>query len=189
MNESVQNRDENIVYRLSSISKTRNKGGVSFELRIPVFTVPAGQFIALAGPSGCGKSTFLDLLGLVLRPDEIGEFSILTQNGILRELSHANDRMVSGIRRSNLGYVLQSGGLLPYLTVRENIFLPRRLNNLPARMEDIQELVNSLGIAEQLNKKPQHLSGGQRQRVAIARPCPTIPRLCWRMNPRRRWTI
>jgi putative ABC transport system ATP-binding protein len=73
------------------------------------------------------------------------------------------------IRRSQIGYVLQSGGLLPFLTVRDNILLPCALNGLADQWEVLEILAARLNISDQLTKKPRYLSGGQRQRAAIAR--------------------
>jgi putative ABC transport system ATP-binding protein len=161
--------DESVVYRLRGVRKLREKGGVSFELEIPEFTVRRGEFIAVVGPSGCGKSTLLDMLGLVLKPSEAREFSFRCGGqGELAGLAGLSERRLAEVRRSCIGYVLQSGGLLPFLSVRENILLPCRLNGQRGA-GDVSALAARLGIADQLGKKPQHLSGGQRQRVAIAR--------------------
>jgi putative ABC transport system ATP-binding protein len=82
--------------------------------------------------------------------------------------ARADSDELSGWRSRYIGYVLQHGGLLPYLSVRKNIELPRRLLELP--VGDIAgELAARLGIAQQLDKLPAALSVGQRQRVAIAR--------------------
>ncbi|MGE4293851.1 MAG: ABC transporter ATP-binding protein [Desulfovibrio sp.] len=161
--------DDAVVYRLLDVCKLREKGGVSFELRIPEFTVRRGEFIAVVGPSGCGKSTLLDMLGLVLKPSEAREFAFRCggENELV-SLAGLKERRLAEVRRSCIGYVLQSGGLLPFLSVRENILLPCRLNDQRGA-ETVAALAARLGIADQLGKKPQHLSGGQRQRVAIAR--------------------
>lgn len=159
-----------VVYRLRNVRKVREKGGVTFELRVPEFTVRRGEFIAVVGPSGCGKSTLLDMLGLVLKPSEAQEFSFRCggeKNGLIG-LAGLSERELADVRRRCIGYVLQSGGLLPFLSVRDNILLPCRLNGLRGA-ENVAALAGRLGIADQLGKKPQHLSGGQRQRVAIAR--------------------
>jgi putative ABC transport system ATP-binding protein len=68
-----------------------------------------------------------------------------------------------------LGYVLQTGGLLPFLSVHDNIALPCELAGLGDGRDRARRLAEELGIVDQLDKKPAHLSGGQRQRVAIAR--------------------
>jgi putative ABC transport system ATP-binding protein len=89
--------------------------------------------------------------------------------GVLQDINALDDRALADIRRSQIGYVLQSGGLLPFLTVGENILLTSAMNDCPDQLSTLESLVRRLDIADQLGKKPRHLSGGQRQRVAIAR--------------------
>jgi len=161
--------------------KIREKGGVRFELRIPSLEAAAGEFLAVVGPSGCGKSTLLDMLGLVLSPDSADLFALAprlkTGTGAVVDLLNKPESVLSMLRRREIGYVLQSGGLLPYLTVLENILLPCQLNHYPVEATETgaERIAQQLGIGEQLNKKPAHLSGGQRQRVAIARAMAHAP--------------
>jgi len=160
------------VVELEELSISREKGGVTFRLEIPKLTIYSGEFIGVIGSSGCGKSTFLDILGLILSVDIVKQFrlSIKQKNIIFRHnIQYLCDKQLANIRREHIGYILQSGGLLPFLTVRENILLAKKLNNLEIRGESFHRLIKILGIEEQINKKPQYLSGGQRQRVAIAR--------------------
>lgn len=157
---------------LSDVVKRREKGGVAFELRIPAMRVRRGQFVALVGPSGCGKSTLLDMLGLVLSPTSAAEFRVWAERDTApgwRDIAALGERGLARLRKANIGYVLQTGGLLPFLSVRDNITLTRKLNGMPPNRQGIEKLAQRLGIAEQLGKKPAHLSGGQRQRAAIAR--------------------
>jgi putative ABC transport system ATP-binding protein len=158
------------IFCLKNVRKVREKGGQCFKLHVPSFVIQPGEFIGLVGESGCGKSTLLDMLALVLRPTDADEFTIRIPT---REVSYAvmslPESTLAQIRKADIGYVLQTGGLFPFLTVRENILLPCRLNGLNGGEAGIQHLVTQLDIAEQLTKKPQFLSGGQRQRVAIAR--------------------
>jgi len=173
------------VLAVKNMVKIREKGGVRFELRIPSLEVAAGEFLAVVGASGCGKSTLLDMLGLVLKPDSAELFTLAprlkTRQGAKVNLLNKPERVLSLLRRREIGYVLQSGGLLPYLTVRENILLPCLLNRYPADLaaKETERIAQQLGISDQLTKKPAHLSGGQRQRVAIARamahgPCQVL---------------
>jgi len=173
------------VLAVKNMVKIREKGGVRFELRIPSLEVAAGEFLAVVGASGCGKSTLLDMLGLVLKPDSAALFtlapSLKTRQGTKLSLLNKPESVLSMLRRREIGYVLQSGGLLPYLTVRENILLPCLLNRYPADFaeKEAERIAQQLGISDQLTKKPAHLSGGQRQRVAIARamahgPCQVL---------------
>lgn len=157
------------VFQLRKVGKVREKGGVTFELRVPEFEVRPGDLVAVVGPSGCGKSTLLDMLGLVLKPTTAERFAFrLAGSGLPVDVAGLSESELARVRMHHIGYVLQSGGLLPFLSVRDNILLPCRLAgtvNMPA----IQKMAKRLGIADQMSKKPQHLSGGQRQRVAIAR--------------------
>jgi len=161
-----------IVYRLRDLEKVRSKGGVSFTLRVPELVIRRGDFISLVGPSGCGKSTLLDLLALVLKPTGAASFTIRDLRG-RRTREYAVARLsedeAANLRRKNIGYVLQNGGLLPFLTVRENILLTAEISGAKLPERAFESLVDALGLGDQINKKPQYLSGGQRQRVAVAR--------------------
>ena len=160
------------VYNLKNVVKERLIDGVGFRLVVPEIRIHAEENIALVGHSGCGKSTLLDILALILRPDNDAEFSLHPVDGDNYDLSTlwARDRQskLSQIRKQHIGYVLQSGGLLPYLTVRENIELPRRLLQLPDD-DSINSISRVLGIHRQLDKLPGLLSAGERQRAAFAR--------------------
>ncbi len=149
---------------------TREKNEAVFNLFVPLLHLQGGDIIAVVGQSGCGKSTLLDILALILRP-QAGEMYLQGADQKKISLMQASTSQLARIRRQSLGYVLQSGGLLPFLNVRENIMLPARLLGLNEKKTSawLNDLVDALGIANQVTKKPQHLSGGQRQRVAIAR--------------------
>jgi len=160
------------VFELKKLSISREKGGVTFQLEIPDLTIYSGEFIGVIGSSGCGKSTFLDILGLILSIDSAERFrlSVKQKNTIFRqEIFSLSDKKLADIRREHIGYILQSGGLLPFLSVQENILLSQKLNSRDISQTSFHKLVSVLGIEGQINKKPQYLSGGQRQRVAIAR--------------------
>lgn len=132
-----------------------------------------GAKLAFIGESGSGKSTLLELLAMILRPTESDVFSFCPRsqddNHDIAAAWQAEDvDLLSDLRSRHIGYVLQYGGLLPYLTVRENINLSWRLLHGPG--EDVAEhWATRLRIAAQLDKRPAELSVGQRQRVAIAR--------------------
>ncbi|MFN2333774.1 MAG: ABC transporter ATP-binding protein [Wenzhouxiangellaceae bacterium] len=129
--------------------------------------------MAFVGESGSGKSTLLELLAMILKPTQSEQFGFqpATSDGVydLNEAWRASDvDQLSELRSRYIGYVLQSGGLLPYLTVRENINLSRRILHRP--VEDAAEhWAERLKIMKQLDKLPAQLSVGQRQRAAIAR--------------------
>jgi len=161
-----------IVYSLRGVVKERLIDGVGFRLLVPKIQIRAEENIALVGHSGCGKSTLLDMLALILRPDESEDMSLHPVKGDNHDLAelwrHNRFSQLSQVRKQHIGYVLQSGGLLPYLTVRENIELPRRLLELPDD-DSISSISKVLGISRQLDKLPGLLSAGERQRAAFAR--------------------
>jgi putative ABC transport system ATP-binding protein len=156
---------------LRGVRKRRAAPGALFELRIDALDLDAGERIALVGESGSGKSTLLDLVALASRPDDAERFHIAAdgETADIADLwsDDASD-MLAGLRARHIGYVPQTGGLFAFLSVFDNIDLPRRLLGL-ADDGTSAALAERLGVADQLRKKPAALSVGQRQRVAIAR--------------------
>jgi len=169
------------VLSLQGINRRRGAGAESFLLEVPSFEVPAGACVALTGASGSGKSTMLDLLGLVLRPDAAARFCIRTAAGVELDVAELWRRdagnALAAIRARLIGYVLQTGGLLPFLTAADNITLSPRLLGLRAEPRVLDQLIDVLGLRRLLTKKPQALSIGERQRVAIARALAHRPEL------------
>ena len=160
------------VYQLRDVEKVRTKGGVSFTLRVPELVINRGEFVSVVGPSGCGKSTLLDMLALVLEPSSSSLFSIVVnRNGASEscDIPSLSENNGARIRRKDIGYVLQNGGLLSFLTVHENIMITAKISGTRVGPDEFATLIDVLGLEDQLRKKPQHLSGGQRQRVAVAR--------------------
>lgn len=165
--------ERTLIYHLRDVTKTREAEGVAFRLHVPSLQIALGEKIALIGESGCGKSTLLDMLSMTLKPTDVGSFRFRPEKGAepidIAQLWKKNKlNTMSDIRRHRIGYVMQTGGLLPYLTVRENIALSRRLLNMG---DDglVDLLTRDLGIHQHLDKLPHQLSVGERQRVAIGR--------------------
>ena len=168
-----------LVFKLQDALKRRVQGGVTFELHIPKLELHQSQFVAVVGDSGCGKSTLLDMLALVSKPTACSQFFYYeTQQKIdIKELWQSkNENVLATLRRSRFGYVLQTGGLLPFLSVFQNIQLPSKINGYSNDLQ-IKTLAKRFGIDDLLDKKPQYLSGGQRQRVAILRAINHHPRV------------
>lgn len=159
-----------VIYALN-LAIEREKNGASFSLLAPEFTVAAGQILAIVGQSGCGKSTLLDVLALILRPTRADHFFLCPDQKNSIDLALASDAQLASLRAKQIGYVLQSGGLFSFLSVRDNILLPGRLLGMAESelLANLDFLATRLDIRGHLAKKPQHLSGGQRQRAAIAR--------------------
>jgi putative ABC transport system ATP-binding protein len=127
--------------------------------------VEAGEYVSIMGPSGSGKSTLLNVLGLLDRPTS-GTYVL---DG--RETTSLGDDELAQTRARKIGFIFQSFHLVPRLTAFENVELPLVLASVPPaeRRPRVEELLESLSLANRAHHRPNELSGGQRQRVAIAR--------------------
>ena len=123
-------------------------------------SVEKGEFCVLLGPSGSGKSTLLNIIGGIDRANE----GSITING--EKTEDMNEKRLTIYRRKHLGYIFQMYNLIPNLTVRENIEVGAYLSN---HALDVDELLDTLGLADHQRKLPNQLSGGQQQRTAIGR--------------------
>ncbi len=128
-------------------------------------TIEAGEFVAIIGPSGSGKSTFLSIAGALLQATE-GEVFINEQN-----ITHLNEKELSAVRLEQIGFILQTSNLIPYLTALDQLLVVKRMNGSVTKEDKIfaTELLNDLGLEKKRNKFPNECSGGERQRIAIAR--------------------
>ena len=168
-----RNKAKPIVYHMRDVVRDRASEGVTFRLRVPSLQITQGEKIALIGESGCGKSTLLDMLAFISQPTEVAAYRFrpeLDNDAIdvaqLWKKRHRNK--LGDLRKQHIGYVMQTGGLLPYLSVRENMALSRTVLGLRAD-DTVDTLARELGIARHLDKLPETLSVGERQRVAIGR--------------------
>ena len=158
----------------------RGSGAQAHSVRLPTLQVKAGEILAITGESGCGKSTLLEAIGLLLQPVELGRFSLGPPGAALdiaQMLAGDDQPALSRVRSRHLGFILQSGGLLPFLSVRDNISLPRRLLGMPADSAQVDRAVQALRLEGLLGKLPQALSIGERQRVACVRAIAHEPQL------------
>jgi lipoprotein-releasing system ATP-binding protein len=134
--------------------------------------IRANELLAITGPSGSGKSSLLYLLGLLDLPTA-GEVLIDgTATATMDEDARAFTRL------SRIGFVFQFHFLLPELSVIDNVMLPMRalaILSRDAMQERARAILDSLGLADHLGKRPDQLSGGQRQRVAVARALANDP--------------
>tara|TARA_B100001123_G_C15189713_1_gene978796 strand:- start:469 stop:1182 length:714 start_codon:yes stop_codon:yes gene_type:complete len=128
-------------------------------------SVKHGEFVTLIGRSGSGKTTLLNLLSGL---DSPSSGKVLFEDHNMADL---NEGKLTELRRSKLGFVFQSFGLLPLLSAFENVELPLRISGLGTREREKQtrKALDIVGLVGRSNHRPYELSGGEQQRVAIAR--------------------
>lgn len=158
---------------ITGLGCRRGQGRQAFSVFLPRLVLARGDTLALTGESGSGKSTLLELLGLVAAPlAGAGFLWHRTEGGPLdvAALWGANAQpALARLRARSIGFVLQTGGLLPFLTVWENLNINRRLLGMVEDDDGVRDLVAALEIGRLLGKRPGQLSVGQQQRVSIGR--------------------
>lgn len=154
-----------------NISKTFQDGSQTITALKPTnFSIEEGEFVAIIGPSGSGKSTFLTLAGGLQTPTA-GTVRINQS-----DYSNLPEKKRAQLRYRDIGFVLQSSNLIPFLSVEKQLELVDRVNKKTDK-EKRQQLLSELGVDHLKNKFPKDLSGGERQRVAIARALYNDPAL------------
>ena len=135
--------------------------------------VSEGDYLAIMGPSGSGKTTLMNLIGCLDVPSSgsylLGE----------REITKCSGKELAEIRNKEIGFVFQSFHLLPKLTALDNVALSLLYGGVKKaeRQERARAALETVGLADRLDHRPDQLSGGQCQRVAIARAIVGKPRL------------
>nr|ABZ07836.1 putative ABC transporter [uncultured marine crenarchaeote HF4000_ANIW141J13] len=127
------------------------------------FSVKKGEFVLVIGSSGSGKSTLLNMIGLLDKPTE-GKVLV---DGF--DTSNLTDNEISTFRNKKLGFVFQFANLLADLTVLENVLLPSQIQFDSSTSDKAKEILEKVGLKDQLFKRANKISGGQAQRAAIAR--------------------
>jgi len=139
--------------------------GVSVEIK-------EGEFTAIVGPSGCGKTTLLNIIGGLDRPTS-GYVEVDGQ-----DISKLSDNQLIDFRKDNIGFVFQAYNLIPVLTAKENVEFVMLLQGRAQGERDARtkELLEAVGLADNIDRRPSQLSGGQQQRVAVARALAPKPK-------------
>src|SRR6195952_1298329 len=129
----------------------------------------AGRFTAIMGPSGSGKSTLMHCLAGL---DSLTSGAVYIGETYLASL---NDKQLTELRRTAVGFIFQAYNLIPTLTAYENITLPLLLGGTKGDDEWIDRVITTVGLRARLKHRPSELSGGQQQRVAVARALASKP--------------
>ncbi|MCL2748297.1 MAG: ATP-binding cassette domain-containing protein [Oscillospiraceae bacterium] len=159
--------------KLTDIQKTYRNGEIVHALKGVSLEFRENEFVAVFGPSGCGKTTLLNIIGGLDRYDsgdiELGGLS--TRN--------FRDADWDAYRNRSIGFVFQSYNLIGHQTVLQNVEIAMTLSGVSAgeRRRRAKEALASVGLSDQMKKRPNQLSGGQMQRVAIARALVNNPEI------------
>ena len=159
---------ENLI-EIRELTKVYGLGNVAVHaLRGIDLDVGRGEFLAIMGASGSGKSTLMNILGCLDRPTS-GAYVLDGQ-----DVSRLGKNQLASVRNQKIGFVFQSYNLLPRLTAVKNVMLPLLYNGHDGLSEDAIHaravaVLESVGLGERLQHRPNEMSGGQQQRVAIAR--------------------
>lgn len=134
--------------------------------------IEAGEFTAVVGPSGSGKTTLLNIVGGLDEPTK-GEVFI---DGV--KITGLSGKEKTDFRMKNIGFVFQAYNLIPVFTAKENVEFILHLQGKPKaeRERRTKELLESVGLGDRMDSRPNKLSGGQQQRVAVARALASKPK-------------
>ncbi len=172
----LKKNSKNEIVEIKNLNKIyENKKKNSFILKDINLTIKKGDFVILVGPSGSGKTTLMNIISGI---DNLtyGEIIINDVN-----ISKMNEKELTRFRLNNIGYIFQNYGLIPNLTVEENISIGGYMSFLSKKErknikydnyfneQDVKKIIKSLGLEHVKDKMPYQLSGGQKQRVSIAR--------------------
>ncbi len=171
--------DEKVIIELRNVNKYyTNQLGYEHVLKDINLKILRGEIVVILGASGSGKSTLLNIISGLL---ENNSGDVIVDNN---NLFYLNERQRTKIRADKISFVFQSYNLIPTLTVLENIKVGYNLRNKDDKAtQNIDEIIEKLGLKEQANKYPHQLSGGQNQRVSIARALSKNPKILFADEP------
>jgi putative ABC transport system ATP-binding protein len=136
-----------------------------------------GEFTAVMGPSGSGKSTLMHCCAAL---DSATSGSVYVGD---TDLSRLKDKELTRLRRDQIGFVFQSFNLVPTLTAEENILLPLSIAGRKPDADWYRTVIDTVGLGDRLDHRPNQLSGGQQQRVAVARALASRPSIVFADEP------
>ena len=178
MNDDGQMNGRAPVVTATDVTRRYGEGETAVDaLRGVSLAVKSGELVAVMGPSGSGKSTLMHILAALDKPTS----GTVTIGG--QDVAGLTDREVTLLRRKHIGFVFQFFNLLPMLTAEENVVLPLSIAGEKPDRAWVEELLETVGIADRRTHRPSELSGGQHQRVAIARALVTEPTVLFADEP------
>ncbi len=157
----IEIKDIKKIYHMGDI-QVPALDGVSLQVNL-------GEMVAITGPSGSGKSTLMNIIGCLDTPTS-GTYIL---DGV--NVSQMSDDEQANIRNKKIGFVFQQFNLLPRTAAIDQVELPMVYAGVPDRRERALGALESVGLKDRVNHRPNELSGGQQQRVAIARALVTGP--------------
>lgn len=171
------NNPENII-EFSDVVKYYTNGYIVTQILKGVnLEIKKGDFVIILGPSGSGKTTLMNIISGLDRASD-GVTNVCGTN-----LINLNDNELTKFRKENIGYVFQQYGLLPNLTVKENVEIGANLQTDKSKKLDVDEILQSVDMLQHKDKFPHQLSGGQQQRVSIARAFAKNPTILFGDEP------
>lgn len=167
----IQLRDIRKVYQMGT-QEVHALAGITLD-------VLTNEYVAIMGPSGSGKSTMMNIIGCLDTPTN-GEYFLNSQ-----QVSEMTDNELAEIRNREIGFVFQTFNLLPRVNCLQNVELPLVYAGMRRglRKEKAASALESVGLGDRMDHKPNELSGGQRQRVAVARALVNSPSIIMADEP------
>lgn len=170
--------DADVIARARNLTKVYGRGSTTVRALDDVSVDFArGKFTAIMGPSGSGKSTLMHCMAGL---DTVTSGEVIVDGD---PVSSMNQRQLTKLRRTRLGFIFQSFNLVPTLTARENITLPLDIARQPVDEAFFEQVVSTVGLGNRLKHRPAELSGGQQQRVACARALVSKPSVVFADEP------
>jgi putative ABC transport system ATP-binding protein len=155
-----------MIIRLEDIHKSYTLGSNTVEVLKGIdLNIERGEYVAIMGPSGSGKSTLMNIIGCLDQPTS-GFYELNDQ-----DVSRMDRKELARVRNREIGFIFQQFNLMPRSDAMENVMLPALYAGMPSQERKIRsaELLERVGLKDQMHNRPNQMSGGQQQRVAIAR--------------------
>lgn len=181
--DSQKDKKSKYVIDLKDVSKYYFNNFIAFKVLNDIYLqIKYGEFVVILGPSGSGKTTLLNIISGMDKAS-YGQTIICNKN-----LINFSFNELTKFRKNNIGYVFQQYGLLPNLTVFENVEIGQNLSNIKYKNKeekenDINNILKLIGLYQYRNNFPHQLSGGQQQRVSIARSIAKRPNIIFGDEP------